>query len=308
MDKFEKSALFFLLIIALLPVLLIPADSSAYWIRVLSSTLMLSALVLAQNILLGYTGYPAFGAVAFFGIGGYTTAVMMSKLQLPFWFSFITSGLVATFCALIIAVPLMRLKSHYFAITTLALQLALMELVSNLELTGGSYGINLPIYRGFLESYLFFYLFWSLVFFSYLLNLYIDKSVLGYAFKAIREDEEAAASLGVNTLLFKSLSFAVMALITGSAGSVYAYWITYIDPPSMFDPLLSVKIFVALLIGGIGTTSGPLLGAFFLEIFSELLWSEFPRFHGVLLGILVVITVFLLPRGVLGFISKSPSP
>jgi len=261
---------------------------------------MLTSITLAQNILLGYTGYPAFGAVAFFGVGGYTAAVLMTRLSAPFPLALAAGGATACLCALLIAPPLMRLRSHYFAIATLAFQLALMELAANLEFTGGSYGVNLPIYRGFLGSYLFYYLFWILACGSFLLNLYIDRSRLGYAFKAIREDELAAESLGVNTLFFKSLSFGMMASITGLAGGIYAYWITYIDPTSVFDPLMSVKMFVALLLGGVGTTVGPVVGAFFLELTSELVWSSFPELHGVLLGLLIVLTVLFVPRGFLG--------
>ncbi len=300
MEKREKIllALFFLLL--LLPPALSLFTSPAYWIRVLTSVLMLTSVTLAQNILLGYTGYPAFGAVAFFGTGGYATAVLMKDLSLPFWLSLPMGGLLSALLAVPVALSLMRLRSHYFAIATLALQLALMELVSNLEFTGGAYGVNLPIYRGPLGTLLFYYLFWTLALVTFLLNVYIDRSPFGYALKAVREDEVAAESAGVNTLLFKVLSFTLMAGITGTAGGVYAYWITYIDPASMFDPVLSVKIFVALLMGGVGTTVGPVAGAFFLELISEIVWSSFLELHGVLLGLLIVLTVLFAPKGFLG--------
>ncbi len=293
MGKYERLIFFLLLAMGLLPPLL-----TDYWERVLTLSLMLSSLSLAQNILLGYTGYPAFGCVAFFGIGGYTTALLMKDLGLPFWISLPTGGLLSALFALLIAPPLMRLKSHYFAITTLALQLALGELVANLEFTGGAQGINLPIYVGPGGYLIFFYLFLLLTIFAFLLNVYVERSTFGYALKAIREDETAAETMGVNTVLFKSVSFSMMALITGLSGGVYAYWITYIDPTSMFDPLLSVKIFVALLLGGVGTVAGPLLGAFTLEFLSEVLWGRFPKVHGVVLGLLIVLIVLIIPRGI----------
>ncbi len=300
MAQRERAVLLLFILLLVLPGLISLFTTPAYWLRVLTSVLMLASVTLAQNILLGYTGYPAFGAVAFFGIGGYTTAVLMVKLSLPFWVSLPAGGALAFLCALLIAPPLMRLKSHYFAIATLAFQLALMELVANLEFTGGSYGVNLPIYRGPLEGYLFYYLFWLLAFFTFLLNVYTDRSFFGYALKAIREDEVAAQSVGVNTLLFKTLSFSIMSGITGLAGGIYAYWITYIDPTSVFDPVLSVKIFVALLLGGVGTMVGPVVGAFFLELVSELVWSRFLELHGVILGLLILLTVLLVPKGFLG--------
>ncbi len=297
MARLEKVIFIFFAVLAVLPLLL---PDWPYWGRVLSSALMLSSLALAQNVLLGYTGYPAFGGIAFFGIGGYTTAILMKSYSVPFLPSLLVGGMVAGFTALIIAPPLMRLKSHYFAITTLALQLALGEVVANLEFTGGTDGINLPIYRGPFEGYFFHFMFLFLALISFLINLWVDRSVFGYALKAIREDEVAAESVGVNTVLFKSFSFGISSFLTGLVGGVYAYWITYIDPTSMFDPLLSVKTFVALLLGGVGTTIGPLLGAFLLEMVSEIVWSGLTEVHGIILGLLIVLGILLVPRGILG--------
>ncbi len=291
MGRAEKITLLFLLILFIVPLIVGNFEASGYIIRVLTMALFLSSLALAQNIVLGYTGYPAFGSIAFFGTGGYITGILMKEFNIPFALSLLTGAVFSFIFALLIAPPLMRLKSHYFAITTLALQIALSEMVANLEITGGVDGINLPIYRGFLENYLFYYLFLTLVLFSFLINLLIDKSVYGYAFKAIREDEIAAESLGVNTVLIKSLAFGLTALISALAGGIYAYWITYIDPVSMFDPLLSVKMFVAVLLGGVGNPWGPITGSFALEILSEIVWAKFLELHGVILGILIVLIV-----------------
>ncbi len=302
MARSEKLTLFVFGLLLFFPFAVSIADSlpTGYILRVFSSVLLLTSLSLAQNILLGYTGYPAFGGIAFFGIGSYGSAVLSKHLGLPILFSLLGSGILSFSCALLIAPVLMRLRSHYFAIATLALQLALAEVVTNIEFLGGADGINLPIYRGFLEGYLFYLFFWILALSVFLANLYIDRSVFGYALKAIREDEVAAESLGVNTLLFKSLSFGIMAFFTGVCGGVYAHWITYIDPAAAFDPILSVKTFVALLMGGVGTTVGPVVGSFLLELVSEVVWSRFLELHGVVLGALIVIAVLFLPRGVMG--------
>ncbi len=294
MAKLNYTILGLILLMYLFPFLV-----SGYWERVLASVFMMTSLTYAQNVLLGYTGYPAFGAIAFFGIGGYTTAILMTKLGLNFFLSLTIGGLVSSLIALSVAPVLMRLKSHYFAITTLALQIAVAELSANIELTGGAYGINLPIYKGFLGATMFYYVFLNILLLSFLTNLFIEHSRFGYALKAIREDEIAAESSGVNTVLFKSISFGIMAFITGLVGGTYAYWITYIDPESMFDLLLSVKMFVALLFGGVGTVAGPFIGAFSLELVSELVWSKFVELHGVVLGAIIVFVILLLPGGVL---------
>ncbi len=301
MDRWEKGVLLVFGLLALVPPLLGLFDGvlpEGYILRVLSSILMMVSLALAQNILLGYTGYPAFGGVAFFGIGAYTAGILSRDIHLPLLVSVLSGGVLSALVAFFFAPVVMRLKSHYFAIATLALQLALGEMTANLEITGGAEGINLPIYRGFLEGHLFFYLFLGLSLLAFGLNLYVERSVFGYALKAIREDELAAESLGVNTVLFKSVSFTLMAFVTGLCGSVYAFWVTYIDPTSVFDPILSVKIFVALLLGGVGTTTGPVIGAFLLETVSEVVWSQFLEFHGVILGLLIVLIALLLPKGI----------
>lgn len=303
MERSEKLLLSFFALLLLLPFPLSLLENflpSGYILRILSSALLLTSLVFAQNILLGYTGYPAFGGITFFGVGSYTAGILSKEFGTPILPSLLGSGVVAALIGFALAPVFMRLKSHYFAIATLALQLAMAEVVANLEFTGGSYGINLPIYRGFLEGYIFYLLFFAVAFFAFLLNLYVDRSVFGYALKAIREDEIAAESLGVNTLLFKSVSFTLMSFVTGLAGGVYAHWITYIDPPSVFDPVISVKTFVALLLGGLGTTVGPFLGAFFLELLSELVWSRFLELHGIVLGALIMLSVLLLPKGLTG--------
>ncbi len=303
MERLERLFVGFVLLLAVLPAVLSAVGEllpTGYLIRLLSSLLMLASLALAQNVLLGYTGYPAFGGIAFFGLGSYAAGVLSKSVGIPLIPSILLGGVLSMGLALLVAPVLMRLKSHYFAIATLALQLSLAEVVANLEFTGGADGINLPIYRGFMDQFLFYYLFLGVLLLSFLANLYVDRSVFGYALKAIREDELAAESLGVNTVLFKNLSFGLMAFLTGLVGGVYAYWITYIDPTSAFDPVLSVKTFVALLLGGVGTTVGPVVGAFLLELVSEIVWSRFLELHGIILGALIILGVLLLPRGLMG--------
>ncbi len=290
MGKLEKGLLLIFLILGAVPF----AVDDPYLLRVLTSALMLTTLALAHNLLLGYTGYPAFGGVAFFGIGAYASGVLSKDF--PFWMSILASAVVPTLVALLVGPVLLRLKSHYFAIATLALQLSFSEMVNNLAFTGGSQGINLQPPFGNIP---FYYLFLSLAVLSFLLNLYVDRSVFGYALKAIREDEVAAESLGVNTALFKTVAFLMMASLVGVCGGLYAFWITYIDNTSVFDPLLSVKTFVALLLGGVGTTVGPVVGAFLLEISSEILWVSMPEIHGVLLGSFVVLILLLFPKGII---------
>jgi branched-chain amino acid transport system permease protein len=122
---------------------------------------------------------------------------------------------------------------------------------------------------------------------------------LGYALKAIKANEEAADAMGINTTLYKTIAWAISGLFTALAGGIYAYWFTFIEPATVFDVVVVVKLFVILLLGGAGTVMGPLYGAFIFEGISEIVWSRFLNLHMGILGILVIFIVFFIPNGLI---------
>jgi branched-chain amino acid transport system permease protein len=132
----------------------------------------------------------------------------------------------------------------------------------------------------------------------------LSKNRLGYAFKAIRANEEAAGVMGIDTTRYKITAWALSALFTGVTGSVYAYWFTYIDAPTVFDVMWVVKMFVILLIGGAGTVWGPVIGAFILETISELVWSRFINLHLGILGLIIILVVLFMPRGIISLVTQ----
>jgi branched-chain amino acid transport system permease protein len=125
----------------------------------------------------------------------------------------------------------------------------------------------------------------------------MSKRRLGYAFQAIRSDEEAALVMGINAAWYKTLAWLVSAFFTGLAGGVYAYWTAFINPGGVFDLAITVKMLVMTLLGGPGTVFGPIIGAFFFEFLSELVWSTFLNIHAAFLGILIVLVVIFMPGG-----------
>lgn len=282
-----------------------PALLTGYWIRTLTDIFMFAILAASWNLIAGYCGYPAFGNVVFFGLGAYATGILMTKVQFSLFAAVAAGGILAVVLAVLLGFPLLRLKGHYFAIATLGVNEALREVVTNLtDLTGGGYGITLPILPGKVEFILasFYFLMLGLLVAVILLTQFISQSRFGFGCRAIRADEDAAAVVGIHTTKYKVIAWSLSALFTGLAGGVYAAWMTYIDPVSVFDMSISVKFCIMVLLGGAGTVWGPVIGALILEMISVLVWSKFVVFHAAILGFIIILVVILIPRGFMQFI------
>lgn len=289
-----------LLVFAVLLLALAPAWLGAYWMRVLSTVFMVAVVAQGLNLMSGYTGYPAFGNVVFFGVGGYTCAVLMVKTGLPFAPAMLAGTLCCTLLALALGPPLLRLKGHYFAIATLGLNEAMKEVVTNLPpLTGGGMGLSLPLPPGgpAANAVRFYYLFFTLLALATLLTWAFGRSRLGLGCQAIRDNEEKAVFSGLQTTRYKTIAWALSAAMTGAAGAIQAWWLTYIDPPSMFDMALAVKAFAILLLGGAGTVLGPVLGAFVVELLANLTWSRLLNWHLGATGLIIMAVILLFPDG-----------
>lgn len=283
----------------------IPFFSGNFIIRFLTNTLMFAVLASAWNIIGGYTGYASFGNVVFLGIGAYVSAVLMEKGGVSLWLALPASGIGAALFAVLIGMPVLRLKGHYFAIATLGVAEAMKALVNNLDITEGNSGIYLPVMNlPVKEQYIFFYFMMMGVLALTLVVTYIMlKKKLGYGLIAIREDEEAAGSLGVNTTLFKITSFALSGFFSGLAGSLYAYQQGFIKPESVFDVGITVKMIVMAVLGGIGSVLGPLIGAMSIEVISEILTNYFLVAHTLFFGAIVILAIVFTPKGIMDIIS-----
>jgi branched-chain amino acid transport system permease protein len=287
--------------------LALPFVLTGFWVRLVTYIFMFSVLASALNIITGFTGYAAFGNMVFFGLGAYTTAVLMSKARLPFVPAFLGSALVAVITAILLGMLLLRLKGHYFALGTLGAAEAVKQIIENLtRLTGGGQGITVPPLRGkpMVINTFFYFLMFALLVLILLVVWRLSRNRLGYALKAIRANEEAAGVMGIDTTRYKIVAWVLSAVFTGVAGSVYAYWFTYIDAPTVFDVMWVVKMFVIILIGGAGTVFGPVIGAFILETISELVWSRFISLHLGILGLIIILVVLFMPRGILSLVTQ----
>jgi branched-chain amino acid transport system permease protein len=259
------------------------------------SVLLLATLAQGWNIIGGYTGYPSFGNSVFYGLGAYGVAIAMVQYELPFWVGMLLGlGFGVAFAGLL-GLAVLRLRGHYFAICTLGLALVMTAIVSNLEIAGGNIGLVLPLLR---SEVLFYELALGLMVLATLTVYWLSRSRFGLGLIAIRENEESAAVMGVNTTLYKVLAFMLSAAFTALAGGIYAYYITFIDPAGAFDVTLNVKMIIMAVFGGPGSVLGPVLGAFILSAISEVLATKVTSVASMFFGIVIVIAVVFMPRGI----------
>jgi branched-chain amino acid transport system permease protein len=256
---------------------------------------MMAILAESWNIIGGFTGYASFGNVAFFGIGAYTTGVLLTRVEFPFALALPAGGIVAMLFAAVVGLPILRLKGHYFAIATLGVAETMREVVYNLEFTGKGTGLVMPIVR---NPLIFFYSMLVILGAVTLVNWWLSASRFGYGLVAIREDEDAAAVMGINTPLYKTIAFAMSGFFTGLAGGVYAYWITFIDPEAVFKVIITVQLLIMAVFGGTGTVLGPLLGALVLSAVSELLATQLVTLAELFNGFIIILVVLFMPKGI----------
>jgi branched-chain amino acid transport system permease protein len=282
-----------------------PAFIDLYWMRLVTYALMFAAMSSGLNITAGFTGYPAFGDVVWWGLGSTITGALMAKAHWAFAAAVPVSVAFCTVGAAVVGPALLRLRGHYFAIGTLALNEATRALVQNDpgHLTGGALGLALPLTSGSVESTarFFYYLFLGVTALALAISLVLVRTRIGYGLRAIRADEDAAASLGVNTTLLKTVAWTLSASLIGLTGAIYAYFIHYIDPPGVFDVGVSIKMFVIVLLGGVGTVFGPVIGAFGIQILETEVISSFFSYHLMIFGGIVIAIVLFLPSGLITF-------
>jgi branched-chain amino acid transport system permease protein len=275
--------------------------------RTLASVFMFVVLAQGWNLIGGFAGYPSFGNVVFFGLGGYTTAVLMAKASASFWVTLPAAAAVGMLFAVLVGIPVLRLRGHYFAIATLGVAEATREVVINVPgLTGGNRGITVPAvgseattsYPGNTGFYFYFLV---LAIATVLLVWFVARSRFGYGLRAIAQDEEGAAAMGINTTRTKIAAFALAGLVTALAGAIYAFQQVTVYPARMFDVDITVLMVVMAVLGGAGTVLGPVLGAVSLQYLSEYLRDNFPDYHTLIFGGIIVVAVVLLPMGVVSF-------
>jgi branched-chain amino acid transport system permease protein len=282
----------------------------AYWQNVLFLCLLFAVLATGWNIVSGYTGYASLGQGAFLGFGAYCTGLLAIHTGASVWWFVPVGGVFAALVAALLGLVSMRTRGHAFVIVTIALIYIAQLIAQNWSsLTQGSTGLTLPIasWPREWQNTPFYYVMLLLLVLSVALSWWIRRTKFGMGLIAIREDEGKAVAIGVNGPVYKILAFVASALFVGMAGGVYAYALTFIDPTGMFDILFSVQLVLAALIGGRGTLWGPVIGGFIIELLDEGTNNVLggTEAHVVVFGVLMMVVVLFLPRGLLPTIERS---
>jgi len=285
---------------------LFPFVGTGYWIRVLTSVFMYAGLASSLNIIMGYTGYTDFGNVVFFGVGAYVTGVLVGVFKLPVVLSIVAGALFCAVYASLIGLPLLRLRGHYFSIATIAVMDATREIITNMDITGGGTGMSFPIpdISPQVFNYMYYYVMLGLAALYVFTSAMIRRSRFGYGLRAIRAEEQAAGISGVPATRSKVIAWMISAAMTGLMGGVFGMWFSFVEPSDVFNITISLKYMIMVLIGGAGTVFGPVIGAFFMEIISEVVWGQFLELHMGILALIVIFTVVFVPKGILYYVQN----
>lgn len=273
--------------------------------------LMAAQLGVAWNIIGGYAGQISLGQAAFYGLGAYTSTLLFTKFGINPWLSIPLAGLVAASISLAVGWSCFRLKGHYFAMATIAVAEIIQIVFTNWEFAGAAVGLNLPMEGGwkfliFTEKEPYYYLALGLLLLTLAVNYAIERSYLGYYLRAIKDEPDAAQSLGINLSLYKQIAFAISSFFTALGGSLYAHKELYIDPASVLHTGLSIKMALVSILGGVGTLSGPVIGAAVLTLIEEgtrmLFGGSGKGTDLIIYAALIVVIAVYYPAGVMGWI------
>lgn len=276
---------------------------------------LFGGLASAWNILGGFTGQVSLGNAIFFGVGAYAAAVVQTQWGWTPWSGMLLGMGSAIGIGVLIGYPCFRLKGHYFAMATLAIGEVISILFMNWPWMGASIGVYIPLrddtwkYFQFGTTKLpYYYVTLAFLAATVALSALIRRSRSGYYFRAIREDQDAARSLGVPARGYKLAAMGISAALTSLGGSLYAQYVLFIDPHSVFPMMLSIQVVLIAILGGVGTIWGPVVGAMVL-----IPLSEFTRIYIggtgsgldlIAYGLLIVVLSVIQPRGVLGFFRR----
>ena len=276
--------------------------------------LMAAQMGVAWNIVGGYAGQVSLGHAAFYGIGAYTSSLMFANWGINPWLGMIAGGVIAAAISLVIGWSCFRLKGHYFTMATIAVAEIVQIIFTNWEFAGAAVGVTIPMDQQGWAAFVFaskvpyYYIALGLLLATLLANWAIEKSYLGYYFRAIKDEPDAARSLGVSLSKYKQIAFAVSSFFTALGGSFYAQKELYIDPSSVLGTGLSIKMALVSILGGIGTLIGPVLGAGVLTSIDEgtrIIFGGSGRGTDLIIysALIIVIAVYY-PTGVMGWINN----
>jgi len=292
-----------LLLLILIALAALPLYGSLYMVILITAILMYIIITVSWAVFSGTTGYISLASAAFFGVGIYTSAMLLPTTGevLPLLVVVILGGFISFMLAFLIGALTLRLRGIYFAIFTFGL----VELIKHLLLY---WEINITGTRGryiaLVDNDTIFYVMLGIFVVLMLTAYFIRRSKFGLALQSIGENEEAAAHSGINVTMVKVITFAISATFMGAAGAIIATRWTYIDPYIAFNPLFSFLPVLMAIFGGMGQLYGPVIGATVFAYLEEVLLTRFPYYYMLIFGIVLVVVILYLPNGLIGLVQK----
>lgn len=279
----------------------IPFTGNGYILSLFYTSALFTGLAYGWNIISGYAGYLSFGQITFFGIGAYVVAIGTTQFHLPWYLCALIGGMFCAALALPMGWLMLRLKGPFFALGMLGLAQSLRISTDLIPWTGGADGIYLPPGSNAVAVY-----YWTLavLILAIALTATIDRNAFGLRLRALREDERAAGTLGVDTTATKVKAFILSAIIPALLGGAYAWYLTYVEPSSIYSTDIELQTVAMTILGGMGTLWGPLVGGVLMSQVSQALSTKFPQTHLMIFGALVVVLLLALPRGVVPTVAE----
>jgi branched-chain amino acid transport system permease protein len=297
--------------VCLAAALLLPAFVDASHLNLAILVLMAAQLGVAWNIVGGYAGQVSLGHAAFYGLGAYTSTLLLIKFGVNPWIGTLAGGAVAATLSLAFGWSCFRLKGHYFAMATIAVAELVQIFFTEWEWGGAAVGLNVPMdktgwaWMSFATKLPYYWLALGLLLVTLAVNLWIERSWLGFYFRAIKDEPDAARSIGVNIARYKQVALSISAFFTALGGSLYAQKELYVDPASVLSTSLSIKMALVSILGGVGTLFGPVIGSVVLtsiEEFTRIFFGGTGRgIDTIIYAALIIAVAVFYPAGIVGW-------
>ena len=309
----ENSIPWIRIVLGLIAACVLPFFISNYHVFQASMVLSYAIALVGMNILIGYSGQISLGHGAFMAIGAYTSAILMDKMNIPYWMTIPIAAFICLVVGFLFGLPALRLEGHYLALATFALAVALPQLLKfkHLEfLTGGVQGIVImkpePPWESLFglklnsDRWLYFFTL-AVTLLMFVIGWNLIRGRVGRALIAIRDQPIAAASMGINTPMYKSLAFGVSAMFTGVAGALSAILVAFVAPDS-FTVFLSITLLVGMVIGGVTSLTGALYGAIFIQFVPNIADQISKAAPWAIYGTMLILFMYIMPTGIAGAI------
>ena len=296
-----------LLLVAGLAMATLPLVANDYVVGIGLTLLMWIALTQSWCLLSKMTGYVSLGHVVFYGLGSYLVVVSWQVVPLPL--AILGAGVLASVFAALVGLPVLRVRGPYFVILTFGLAELVKYSITAIESASGTAS---RILFGTPDIVVVYFAMFALAVAAMAMLTWVSGSRFGHGLRSLRENEEAAETLGVPVVRYKLLAFVLSAAVPGMVGAVMALRSTYFVATQVFDPMISITVIAMAILGGGDGTRGALFGAIFLCLLSELLWAHAPLLYMIILGAVLIVFVLLVPDGIVGLLERrrraAPAP